>query len=268
MTNANFYRSTDWSTVKQKRIRIIPRLDIKGQNLIKGVQLEGLRVVGDPEEFAQKYYEDGADELIYSDVVASLYGRNSLLEMVAKTAKQVFIPLTVGGGIRSVNDVEALLKCGADKISVNSAAIKRPALISEISSRFGAQCCVVEIQAKVFGTGQWMALYDNGRENSERDAIDWAGEAMERGAGELLITSIDRDGSRKGMDLDLISKISSIAHVPIIACGGVGSPSDVCDAVDRAVVDAVAIGDLLHFGRASIREVKEYVTNNGIDVRI
>lgn len=261
-------RSTGWPTAKRKRIRIIPRLDIKGHNLIKGVQLEGLRIVGDPEKFAQKYYEEGADELFYSDVVASLYGRNNLLDMVAKTAKQVFIPLTVGGGIRSVDDVEALLKCGADKISVNSAAIKRPALISEISSRFGAQCCVVEVQAKVFGKGKWMALYDNGRENSDRDAIDWACEAMERGAGELLITSIDRDGSRRGMDLDLLSKISSIAGVPLIASGGVGSPSDVCDAVDRAVVDAVAIGDLLHFGRASIREVKEYVSRKGIDVRL
>ena len=268
MTDANPNRPTVWSTVKQKRIRIIPRLDIKGENLIKGVQLEGLRIVGDPEKFAQKYYEEGADELIYSDVVASLYGRNSLLDMVAKTAKQVFIPLTVGGGIRRVDDVETLLKCGADKISVNSAAIQRPELISEISSRFGAQCCVVEVQAKLFGKGQWMALYDNGRENSDRDAIDWACEAMERGAGELLITSIDRDGSRKGMDLDLLSRISSIASVPIIASGGIGSLSDVCDAVDRAVVDAVAIGDLLHFGRASIPELKEYVTQNGIDVRL
>ncbi len=268
MTDASPDRSPAWSALKQKRIRIIPRLDIKGQNLIKGVQLEGLRVVGDPEKFAQKYYEEGADELIYSDVVASLYGRNNLFDMVAKTAKRIFIPLTVGGGIRSVDDVEALLKCGADKISVNSAVIKRPELISEISSRFGSQCCVVEIQAKVFEKGQWMALYENGRENSDRDAIDWACEAMERGAGELLITSIDRDGSREGIDLELMSRISSITRVPIIASGGVGSPSDVCDAVDRAVVDAVAIGDLLHFGRASIREVKEHVIQNGIDVRL
>ncbi len=256
------------SNLSRKRIRIIPRLDIKGPNLIKGIQLEGLRIVGDPGEFATKYYNAGADELIYSDIVASLYGRNSLLDIVAKTTKDIFIPLTVGGGIRSVNDVETLLRHGADKISVNSAAIQRPELISEISSRFGAQCCVVEIQAKSIGKGKWMALYDSGRENSGRDAIDWAWDAIERGAGELLITSIDRDGCRKGMDLDLLRRISLRSAVPVIASGGVGSHSDICEAVFEGNVDAVAIGDLFHFDRATVGEAKEYISRQNINVRL
>lgn len=261
-------KSMSVSATKTRRIRVIPRLDIKGSNLIKGVQLEGLRVIGDPGKFARYYYESGADELIYSDVVASLYGRNSLLDILAKTAADVFIPLTVCGGVRNVGDVEILLRHGADKIGVNSAAIQRPQLITEISSMFGAQCCVVEIQAKYFGQGRWLALYDNGRENSGLDAVDWACEAMTRGAGELLVTSIDRDGSRKGMDLELISSISSRATVPVIASGGVGHPKDICDAVVQSSIDAVGIGDLLHFERSSIQEIKEYVTQHGVDVRL
>jgi len=253
--------------MKRRRIRIIPRLDIKGTNLIKGIQLEGLRVVGDPAEFAHKYYEAGADELIYSDIVASLYGRNNLLEKKKKTAAHIFIPLTVGGGIRSVDDVDILLRSGADKISVNSAAIQRPKLIAEIASKFGSQCCVVEIQAKSVGQGRWVALFENGRENSGRDVIAWACEAVELGAGEILVTSIDRDGTRSGMDLDLINNISSRIHVPVIASGGVGKASDICNAASSTMADAVAIGGILHFGRSTIQQLKSEIGEKGVDVR-
>lgn len=253
--------------LNSNRVRIIPRLDIKGDRLIKGVQLEGLRVIGDPAAFAERYYNDGADELIYKDVVASLYGRNNITDMVAKTAEHIFIPLTVGGGIRSVDDVEILLRNGADKICLNSAAIKRPQLISEIASKFGSQCCVVEIEAKLYSSNTWLALYENGRENSEREVVKWACEAAELGAGELLITSVDRDGTRAGMDEELLSSISRSVTVPIIASGGIGTISHLCEIASKNITDAIAIADLLHFGRETIQNIKIQTLRNGINVR-
>ena len=252
---------------RHRKIRIIPKLEIKGENLIKGVQLEGLRILGDPSKYAREYYADGADEIIYYDVVASLFGRNSLLNVVKKTASEIFIPLTVGGGVRSTGDVRDLLQVGADKISVNTAAIRRPKLITEIAEQFGSQCCVVEVQTKFAGNGKWMALIENGREHSGKDAVEWACEAAKLGAGELLLTSVDRDGTKSGMDKILINEISGRVNIPIIASGGVGGPDDVVDALKNNVVNAVAIGSILHYHLHSIQEVKK-ITSEALDSRI
>ena len=198
-------------------VRIIARLDIKGSNLIKSIRFEGLRVLGNPQEFAQKYYESGIDEIIYIDTVATLYDRISLNELVKKTAQNVFIPITVAGGIRSVEDVDKLLRSGADKVAINTGAIKRPELISEVSQRFGSQCMVLSIEAAKQKDGSWEAYTDNGREHSGLDAIEWSKEAEKLGAGEILLTSVDQDGTYKGFDFDLIKKVSNSVNIPVIA---------------------------------------------------
>lgn len=190
-----------------KNIRLIPRLDIKGPNLIKGIQLEGLRVIGDPQQFAQRYYEQGADELLYVDVVASLYGRNSLEDIVRRAARDIFVPLTVTGGIRSAQDVRQMLRSGADKIGINTAAIKRPELIREISRKFGSQCMVLSIEAKSVGPRRWEAYTDNGRERTGLDVLQWAQRGVELGAGEILLTSVDREGTREGFDIELVAAV-------------------------------------------------------------
>lgn len=180
-------------------LRIIPRLDIKGPNLIKGIHLEGLRVMGDPQEFAIRYYEAGADELVYMDIVASLYGRNNLSDIIRRTADQVFIPITVGGGIRSVDDARHILRSGADKVAINTAAIARPELVTEVARRFGSQAMVLSIEAKQVGPGKWEAYTDNGRERTGLDVIEWVKRGVELGAGEVLLTSVDREGDRKSV---------------------------------------------------------------------
>ena len=190
-----------------KKVRIIGRLDIKGPKLIKGIHLEGLRVIGSPEKFAKKYYEEGIDELIYLDAVASLYGRNNLHYIVKKTAQEVFVPLTVGGGIRSVKDVNDLLRVGADKISVNTAAVKRPALIKEIAETFGSQAVVLSIEAKK-QNNFWEVYTDNGRERTGLDVFEWSQQAIELGIGEILLTSVDKEGTQSGFDIDLIKKLT------------------------------------------------------------
>ena len=181
-----------------RNIRLIARLDIKGQNLIKGIHLEGLRVIGSPNEHALRYYQQGADELIYMDCVASLYGRNHLGDIVRSAAKDIFVPMTVGGGIRSVEDATQILRSGADKVAINTAAVKRPVLISEISYRFGSQCMVLSIEAKEVGSGCWEVYTDNGRERTGIDVIEWVKRGVNLGAGEVLLTSVDREGTRKG----------------------------------------------------------------------
>ena len=187
--------------------RLIARLDIKGPNLIKGVQLEGLRVLGDPREFAIEYYNAGIDELLYMDIVASLYGRNNLLTTVERTAEEVFVPLTVGGGIRSLSDVRAILNSGADKVAVNTAAMRNPRLLREIADTFGSQCVVLSVEAKRQQSGEWEAYTDNGRERTGRSVIEWISEATRNGVGEVLITSVDREGTRRGLDLDLLRRV-------------------------------------------------------------
>jgi len=228
-------------------VRIIPRLDIKGPNLVKGVNFEGLRVMGKPERFARYYYETGADELLYMDAVASLYGRNSLLEIVERTAREVFIPITVGGGLRSLEDIRVVLRAGADKVAINTAAIRRPELIREAARAFGSSTLVVSIEATRAQNGSYEALTDFGRQSSGVDALEWARKAVELGAGELMVTSIDRDGTGKGFDLDLLSKISNSVGVPVIAGGGAGCLEHVSEVILKCNVDAVCMASILHY---------------------
>lgn len=248
-------------------IRLIARLDIKGPNLIKGIRFEGLRVIGSPAEHALRYYQQGADELIYIDSVASLYGRNNLSDIVQSAARNVFIPLTVGGGIRSTDDVRHLLRCGADKVAVNTAVIAQPGLITEIAREFGSQCMVLSIQAKQIAPGRWEAYTDTGRERSGVDVIEWARKGVQLGAGEILITSVDREGTRKGFDIDLVRTVAAEVNVPIIASGGMGSAQDAVDVVQQGHADAVAMADILHNKRATLAEVRQYLKSAGVEVR-
>lgn len=251
-----------------KRARVIARLDIKVPNLIKGVHLEGLRVVGAPHDFARRYYEQGADELLYIDIVASLYGRNTINDIVAMTAQDIFIPVTVGGGLKSVDDVACVLRSGADKIAINTAATQRPALISEVANRYGSQCMVLSVEAKRRpGASGWECLTDNGREHTGLDVIDWVRQGEKLGAGELLITSIDQEGTRRGMDLELIKAVTDAVSIPVIASGGVGSPQHMTDAVNNSGADAVAVADCLHYSRFSIKDFKNASRDAGIEVR-
>lgn len=248
-------------------IRLIARLDIKGSNLIKGIHLEGLRVMGDPQVYAQKYYEAGADELIYMDAVASLYNRNNLREIIEKTAKNVFIPMTVGGGIRSVDDVRAILRAGADKVAINTAATQRPELIREVARRFGSQCMMLSIEAKQTGPGSWEAYTDNGREHTYKDAVSWAIEGERLGAGEILLTSVDREGTRKGFDVALVKAVSSKVSIPVIASGGMGTLDHLTQVVREGQADAVAMADVLHYQRLSFREIRDVAVKEGFAVR-
>lgn len=243
-----------------RNLRIIPRLDIKGQNVVKGINLEGLRVVGNPSVFAKKYYEQGADELLYIDIVASLYERNNLLDIVERTATSgIFIPITVGGGLRTVEDIRKILRAGADKVAINTAAIKNPKLISEAASIFGTQCIVGSVQAK-YTEGRWEAYIDNGRERTGKDAIEWARELVTLGAGELLITSVDNEGTEKGYDTDLIGKIAAQVSVPVIACGGAGSEDDVLDCFNKTHCSAVSMASILHYDKTTIQNLKSKLT--------
>jgi len=248
-------------------VRVIPRLDIKGSNLVKGIHLEGLRIVGKPEDFARRYSAEGADELIYVDIVASLYQRNSLLDIVERTAAEIFVPLTVAGGIRTTDDVAKLLRAGADKVAINTAATARPEFLTEVARMFGSQCVVLSIEAQRQPTGKWEAYTDNGRERSGRDAIEWAKEGVERGAGEILVTSVDREGTGRGYDLELIETIATRVPVPVIACGGAGSPADVVEVVTQGKADAVAMAKVLHYGQTDIGSVKRALAAAGIEVR-
>ena len=248
-------------------VRLIARLDIKGPNLIKGVQLEGLRVVGNPQEYARRYYEQGADELIYMDIVASLYGRSKLTEIVRRAAHDVFVPMTVGGGVRNVDDVRDLLRAGADKVAINTAAVRRPELVTEVARRFGSQCMVLSIEAKQQAPGQWEVYTDCGRERSGVDALEWACRGVRLGAGEILVTSIDREGTRKGFDVELTRVIASAVSVPVIASGGYGEPRHLLDVVQNGAADAVAFADALHYGRTTIADLREHAVHAGIDVR-
>lgn len=227
-------------------VRVIPRLDIKGPNLVKGIHLEGLRVMGKPWDFAFKYYQDGADELIYIDAVASLYGRNNLSEIVEKTAQNMFIPLTVGGGIRSVDDIRELLRAGADKVAINTAAVLNPGLIRESAKVFGSQCIVLSVQAKLI-SGKYMAMTDNGREVSGKEVFMWVKEAFDLGAGEILITSVDKEGTGKGYDIELVRKVTELVPIPVIACGGCGNAGHMIDVIKNGRADAVCAASIFHY---------------------
>ncbi|WP_281762492.1 imidazole glycerol phosphate synthase subunit HisF [Pseudodesulfovibrio nedwellii] len=227
--------------------RIIPRLDIKGPNLVKGIHFEGLRVLGKPEDFAQYYYENGADELFFQDAVASLYDRNSLHDIVRKTSSQIFIPLCVGGGLRNVDDIREVLRAGADKVAINTEAIKRPELIKEASIAFGSSTIVVSIEAIKRNNGSWEALIEYGRETTKIDALEWAKQAEELGAGELMVTSINNEGTGKGYDLELTQAIATSVSIPVIAGGGCGNPEDVATVIAKGHADAVSMAAALHY---------------------
>lgn len=250
-------------------IRIIPRLDIKGPNLVKGIHLEGLRVLGKPETFARHYYEQGADELIYMDVVASLYGRNNLLDIVSKTAKEVFIPLTVGGGLRTLEDIKMVLRAGADKVSLNTAAINRPKLIREAAKRFGSSTIVVSIEVIRQADGSYEAYTDNGRQGTHVNAIEWALKVAELGAGEILVTSIDLEGTGKGYDLELTRKVAEAVSIPVIACGGAGCKEDVLKVIQGGKADAVSLASVLHYNylkqRSEERSFRGFQTEGNIE---
>lgn len=227
--------------------RIIPRLDIKGPNLVKGVHLEGLRVLGDPKLFAEQYYTDFADEFVYMDVVASLYGRNSLLDFVNSMASFVFIPLTVGGGIRTLEDIHNLLRAGADKVAVNTAAIKRPDFIRESSKVFGSQCIVVSVEAKRIAENKYECFTDNGRERTGVDVMYWCRRVEELGAGEILLTSVDCEGTGLGYDIELTKRVSESVSIPVIACGGCGKWEHVKKVIVEGKADAVAAASVFHY---------------------
>jgi len=228
-------------------LRIIPRLDIKGPNLVKGIHLEGLRVLGKPEAFAKFYYEQGADELFYQDVVASLYGRNSLQEIISRTAKEIFIPLTVGGGIRNIEDISNMLQAGADKVSINTSAISNPEFIRLASNIFGSSTIVISIEAIKQPDGSYIAFTDNGRNSSGREVISWVKEIEQLGAGEILLTFVDQEGSGKGFDLILAKQICDAVKIPIVIHGGVGNMQHVLDAVKDLPLSGVAIASLFHY---------------------
>ncbi len=281
-----------------KTIRIISKLDIKGPNLVKGIHLEGLRVLGKPEYFAKFYYESGADELLYMDVVASLYNRNSLHDIISKTAEKIFIPLTVGGGIRTTDDIKSVLRSGADKVSLNTAAIKNPTIIKEAAEIFGSSTITVTIEAARQPGGSYLAYTDNGREYTGIEVLSWAKKVEKLGAGEIVLTSIDKEGTGEGYDIELIKLVSRNVSIPVVASGGAGSPDDVYQAIQEGGADAVVIASMLHYDfiqrhkvsgnfteegnieflkegavsskitPSNIMEIKKYLKEKGVEVRL
>ncbi len=249
------------------KLRLVGRLDIKGPNLIKGVHLEGLRVIGSSKKYALKYYLDGIDELIYMDTVATLYGRNNLLEFVKEVGKNVFIPITVGGGIRSTDDAYKFLNAGADKVAVNTAAVLNPKIIKEISRRFGRQCLVLSVEAKKIQNNKWEVYTNNGREKTGLDVIEWVKTAASLGAGEILLTSIDQEGTGRGFDISLVKNVKEKVNIPVIASGGMGKNEDLIQLIKSCKVDAVAIANVLHKNILTVKEIKNNLSLKNFKIR-
>ena len=245
--------------MKIKKNRLIARLDVKGENLIKGIHLEGLRVIGLPNEYAKKYYNQGADELIFIDSVASLYGRNHLSKIIQSAAQDIFIPITVGGGIRSIEDALNVLRVGADKIAINSEAIRNNSFISDAANIFGSQCIVVSIQAKMITKDSWEAFYLNGRESSGLDVISWAKKIEKLGAGEILLTSVDYDGTQRGLDMNLLKSVSETVSIPVIGSGGTKNKENINECFQKTNVSAVAVGSILHYEKETISNIKKHI---------
>ena len=250
------------------KLRIISRLDVKNDFVIKGIHLEGLRKIGDPNELARKYYEEGIDEIIFMDAVASLYERNNLFNIIEKACKEVFIPITLGGGIRKISDIEAALKAGADKIAINTQAIKTPLIIREASRVYGSQCILGSIEAKMKGNNLWEAYVENGREETGIDVIEWAQKLEQLGAGELMVTSVDKEGTKKGYDIELIEILSKIVSIPVIASGGAGKISHIEEVARKTEVSAVAIASIFQYNIHGVLEIKKNLINKNIPVRI
>lgn len=247
--------------------RVIPCLDVDRGRVVKGIKFVGLRDAGDPVEIAARYNEQGADELTFLDITASSEDRDLILHVVEKVAAQVFIPLTVGGGVRKVDDVRRLLNAGADKVSINTAAVQNPQLVADASGRYGAQCIVVAIDAKRSGA-RWEVFTHGGRRQAGLDAVDWARRMQEQGAGEILLTSMDRDGTRAGFDLALTRAISDAVDIPVIASGGVGELEHLAEGVLEGRADAVLAASIFHFGEFTVREAKLHMAKQGIEVRL
>ena len=247
--------------------RIIPCLDVKNGRVVKGINFVELKDAGDPVEQAKIYSKGGADEICFLDITASNENRATIYDVVKNTSKQCFVPLTVGGGVRSVDDINKLLNCGADKVSINTAAVKNPKLVEESSKKFGSQCIVVAIDAKK-NKNAWEIYTHGGRKNSKINAIDFAKKMENCGAGEILITSMDRDGTQSGYDIDLVRKVSSETNIPIIASGGVGKLDHLAEGIKLGKASAVLAASIFHYGKYSINEAKEYLKLNGIPVRI
>ena len=248
--------------------RIIPCLDVDRGRVVKGVNFVGLRDAGDPVEVAKRYNREGADEITFLDITASYENRDTIVDVVREVAKEVFIPLTVGGGIRKLDDIYRLLNVGCDKVSINSAGIKRPDFINEASKRFGSQCIVVAIDAKRVADNRWHIFTHGGRVDTKIDAIEWAKEAYSRGAGELLVTSMDSDGTKSGFDNELNSKVSEVVDIPVIASGGAGSMEHIREAFTKGRADAALAASIFHFREIDIMDLKRYLRENSIPVRL
>jgi imidazole glycerol-phosphate synthase subunit HisF len=247
--------------------RVISRLDIKSEHLIKGVQFEGLRKIGVPRNFAKKYFDAGIDEIVLLDAVASLYGRNHLGSLVEEVSEEVFVPITVGGGIRTLQDAKQLFLSGADKVAINSATFSDSNLVSQIADKYGKQAVVGSIQAKKMGN-EWFCLSQQGREKTNKTVWNHLDYLVEAGAGEILITSVDRDGTQKGLDIELVNKIVKHTSLPVIASGGVGLLSDIIEAADVSNLSGVAIASALHFGKFEVSDIQLALNDHGIKVRM
>jgi cyclase len=248
--------------------RIIPCLDVTAGRVVKGINFVGLRDAGDPVEIARKYNDQGADELTFLDITASSDQRDIILSIIESVASQVFIPLTVGGGVRKVEDVRRLLNAGADKISINTSAVQNPQLVADASNKHGAQCIVVAIDAKQTAPGKWEVFTHGGRNATGLDAVEWARKVESLGAGEILLTSMDRDGTKSGFDLGLTRSVSEAVGIPVIASGGVGNLDDLADGVTVGKADAVLAASIFHYGEYTVRQAKECMAGRGIEVRL
>jgi cyclase len=248
--------------------RIIPCLDVKDGRVVKGINFVNLRDAGDPFEIAKKYSDEGADEICFLDITASNEERETMIDVVERTAAQVFVPLTVGGGVRTLDDVRQILLAGADKVSINTAAVKNPDFVKEAADKFGSQCIVVAIDARSVGDSKWEVFTHGGRNPTGIDAVEWAQKMEDYGAGEILLTSMDKDGTKSGYDLPLTKTISRNLRIPIIASGGAGNLEHLSDGVKLGEADAVLVASIFHYGEYTIKEAKEFLSANGISVRL
>ncbi len=242
-------------------MRIISRIDVKNEYVIKGIHLEGLRKLGDPNLIAKKYYNQGIDEIIFMDAVAAYYNRNSLSALIEKACEDIFVPITVGGGIRKIEDIQMALNSGADKTAINTAAVKKPDFIKEACEVFGSQCIISSIDVLKKGDKKWEVYIDNGREPTGIDAVDWAKKVEKLGAGEIMLTSIDKEGTKKGFDIELNKKISEVVKIPIISCGGAGSCNDIANLIEGSNIDAVGLASILHYELHTVQSIKEFLSN-------
>ena len=250
----------------QNNIRLISRIDIKNEYVIKGINLEGLRKIGDPIEIAKKYYNDGIDEILFMDAVASLYERNNLFHIIENAVRHIFVPITIGGGIRKIKDIEKALRSGADKIAINTQAIKTPKFITDASRLYGSQSIIGSIEAKR-KADSWEAYIENGRQETGVDAIEWAKRLQDLGAGELLITSVDQEGTRKGFDIKLLKKISESVSVPVVMSGGAGNINDIISTCNQPEVSGIALASILHYQNFHIRDIKDKMLSNNFNIR-